>query len=71
MSFLLSLPVRECGLKSGMAAGKIPGRGSLPVRECGLKSHLLRHLWYPHPVTPRAGVWIEILRRNGRLYDLI
>src|SRR6185437_9784878 len=32
-----SLPVRECGLKRGLAAIATGRQSSLPVRECGLK----------------------------------
>ena len=34
---------------------------SLPVRECGLKLPLFQLVFVLLNVTPRAGVWIEIL----------
>ena len=38
---------------------------SLPTRECGLKSELTVFVVSPSPVTPYAGVWIEIrLKRS-------
>ena len=33
---------------------------SLPLRECGLKSHDIYGIMLSLPVTPLAGVWIEI-----------
>ena len=33
---------------------------SLPVRECGLKSNYRHSVYVQFPVTPCAGVWIEI-----------
>ena len=56
-----SLPVRECGLKSATPIEPDDDSPSLPVRECGLK---LLHVPRNPPVqdvTPRAGVWIEIV----------
>ena len=35
---------------------------SLPLRECGLKLHRLHGSEESEPVTPLAGVWIEILK---------
>ena len=56
-----SLPVRECGLKfSGYRHHRATGT-SLPVRECGLKFWQIVHEQLGHQVTPRAGVWIEIV----------
>ena len=55
-----SLPVRECGLKSGCIRGTGVAPGSLPVRECGLKLHEKTPGKANCLVTPRAGVWIEI-----------
>ncbi len=56
----LSLPVRECGLKSAFYC--IPGSNmwSLPVRECGLKFLVQYITPSAFHVTPCAGVWIEI-----------
>ena len=63
---LESLPLRECGLKSHVILDHSKHFLSLPLRECGLK--YLRWLWcLPRiRVTPLAGVWIEIKRRNLR-----
>ena len=59
---LLSLPVRECGLKYIEHVRVILITMSLPVRECGLKYLFIRNCPVNIPVTPRAGVWIEILK---------
>ncbi len=55
-----SLPVRECGLKSRNSGSCNLVRSSLPVRECGLK-FFSPFFFFWNIVTPRAGVWIEIL----------
>ena len=57
---LVSLPVRECGLKFTERTGALVIGGSLPVRECGLKYVGRRVMIGMERVTPRAGVWIEI-----------
>ncbi len=56
-----SLPVRECGLKSVIAVVLALILSSLPVRECGLKLRYVSIGPGPGRVTPRAGVWIEIV----------
>ena len=56
-----SLPSRECGLKLRPAADLEADGTSLPSRECGLKSGRLVGAGRLRPVTPLAGVWIEIL----------
>ena len=60
-----SLPTRECGLKFGLMLYKTENViTSLPTRECGLK--FVKPLAYCTlaPVTPYAGVWIEICKRQ-------
>ena len=59
-SLLMSLPLRECGLKLCIPVKKLNTSRSLPLRECGLK---FRENGFDVPagnVTPLAGVWIEI-----------
>ena len=55
---ILSLPMRECGLKHFITLHFATKARSLPMRECGLKLTM-----YPYfaliEVTPHAGVWIE------------
>ena len=59
--FLLSLPLRECGLKF-LDVQHLQGIYlSLPLRECGLKSSDRTIDDVCREVTPLAGVWIEIL----------
>ena len=58
---MLSLPLRECGLKFenlSLMGVKTP---SLPLRECGLKFTLAGLGCCTYHVTPLAGVWIEII----------
>ena len=56
----LSLPSRECGLKSFCLFPLPQIKWSLPSRECGLKFlEFLKYMTYAN-VTPFAGVWIEI-----------
>ena len=59
----LSLPLRECGLKSLRSLQSAEALRSLPLRECGLKffDDLPDNGMLPF-VTPLAGVWIEIDR---------
>ena len=61
---LLSLPLRECGLKSTEYSGRTVAAWSLPLRECGLKyvAHYMNDLH--EYVTPFAGVWIEICAKR-------
>ncbi len=54
----VSLPVRERGLKRGVAALRAALAVSLPVRERGLKRHCAGGLQHA-TVAPRAGAWIE------------
>ena len=56
----MSLPLRECGLKSLKQKMLAQIIMSLPLRECGLKSRCYGNLEYGIKVTPLAGVWIEI-----------
>ena len=63
---LLSLPVRECGLKSLLSSKVLSLLQSLPVRECGLKSNGRGASANYGVVTPRAGVWIEIAKDPDR-----
>ena len=58
----VSLPVRECGLKSGAGFGLAIVIMSLPVRECGLKLQYHYYSLNICRVPPRAGVWIEMSR---------
>ena len=60
----MSLPLRECGLKSLKQKMLAQIIMSLPLRECGLKSRCYGNLEYGIKVTPLAGVWIEI-KRDG------
>ena len=57
----VSLPVRECGLKLADTRFSDYDGESLPVRECGLKSYYFIVKEKAGGVTPRAGVWIEML----------
>ena len=67
--FLLSLPMRERGLKWFIRATNVMGLLSLPMRERGLK-------WIPQygsdarwDVAPHAGAWIEIqIEQNVVIY---
>ena len=56
---MVSLPVRERGLKLVVLQVVADDQVSLPVRERGLKQR--GTLWPPlsTPVAPRAGAWIE------------
>jgi hypothetical protein len=56
---LLSLPVRERGLKHNCRAYILHHRKSLPVRERGLKPAIAVSLVSRCAVAPRAGAWIE------------
>ena len=58
---LLSLPLRECGLKLLFCNNGNRLLLSLPLRECGLKSFKDRIYQRSINVTPLAGVWIEII----------
>ena len=55
--------MRECGLKSANADDLIKSKVSLPVRECGLKCDFENGATLTLNVTPRAGVWIEMIRQ--------
>ena len=57
---MLSLPLRECGLKSMLSNAVVFLDESLPLRECGLKSVDSGLTGNQVRVTPLAGVWIEI-----------
>ena len=57
----MSLPLRECGLKSLKQKMLAQIIMSLPLRECGLKSYALNNTINSNFVTPLAGVWIEIM----------
>ncbi len=65
----MSLPTRECGLKSFSKNKHDHGNTSLPTRECGLKSVALSEIAIPVQVTPYAGVWIEIL--DSRIITMV
>ena len=56
----MSLPTRECGLKSELTVFVVSPSPSLPTRECGLKFCKIRYGFVTFKVTPYAGVWIEI-----------
>ena len=62
-----SLPVRECGLKLEKLDHLPAPALSLPVRECGLKCLVCPVVASVWPVTPRAGVWIEMLKNTQLL----
>ena len=64
---MMSLPVRERGLKLPVWAVDYCFRRSLPVRERGLKSMTIEDGAYILWVAPRAGAWIEIdiLQKRG------
>ena len=53
--FLLSLPMRERGLKYGSIDSDIEFKLSLPMRERGLKYVACRHLRSDGRVAPHAG----------------
>ena len=57
---VLSLPLRECGLKSCSLPDWCISPSSLPLRECGLKYVGLGLSDCIPLVTPLAGVWIEM-----------
>ena len=56
----MSLPLRECGLKSCRYCTGRLGTASLPLRECGLKFIWTVQNADGRVVTPLAGVWIEM-----------
>ena len=59
----MSLPSRECGLKSFEIETFLKELESLPSRECGLKLSVVTSIpGSTQSVTPFAGVWIEIER---------
>ena len=43
---------------------------SLPTRECGLKLQGAFVFYIHIPVTPYAGVWIEITKTGTAFYDI-
>ena len=47
-------------MKCKMSADTLDQDVSLPLRECGLKFPDVEYEMYLAPVTPLAGVWIEI-----------
>ncbi len=57
----MSLPLRECGLKSEDGWFRASHGESLPLRECGLKYVQYAIYTLLVKVTPLAGVWIEII----------
>ena len=57
---ILSLPLRECGLKCAIGAVIMDYPASLPLRECGLKFKVVKNKMLGSTVTPLAGVWVEI-----------
>ena len=57
---MMSLPLRECGLKSRLVPSSVVPELSLPLRECGLKLCVDQVEAGQAAVTPLAGVWIEI-----------
>ena len=59
---ILSLPVRERGLKLGLMGIDVKARKSLPVRERGLKQDARHYRPGSRAVAPRAGAWIETER---------
>ena len=64
---LLSLPVWECGLKFTIGQEQPTVLASLPVWECGLKFGWNIRCKEVLTVTPRVGVWIEIINSTNRL----
>ena len=58
--FLLSLPMRERGLKCSWSTLVESYFKSLPMRERGLKYPCAGHLPTPATVAPHAGAWIEM-----------
>ena len=58
--FLLSLPMRERGLKLNVSFGHLNLHLSLPMRERGLKWKEWEHHENCDIVAPHAGAWIEI-----------
>ena len=58
--YLMSLPLRECGLKSGCAWGYVPAPGVTPLAGVWIE---ITWYWvrdFAFNVTPLAGVWIEM-----------
>ena len=51
-------------MKYGVAVAQDRDPASLPTRECGLKFRFPRPQRSGSPVTPYAGVWIEMLRAS-------
>ena len=68
---ILSLPLRECGLKYMLEMPCYRMYMSLPLRECGLKLKLSLPSVELISVTPLAGVWIEICLCHKKLAPLI
>ena len=56
---MLSLPVRERGLKVLRFLRVAHAVVSLPVRERGLKVAIYHHILISLPVAPCAGAWVE------------
>ena len=69
--FLLSLPMRERGLKSCTSLFALDSRTSLPMRERGLKFFLLVNFPVIRKVAPHAGAWIEMMMLIFPLLDLL
>ena len=65
----MSLPVRECGLKSDNLRRIGRKFESLPVRECGLKYKVEIKPFQNPFVTPCAGVWIEIIEQSRAVME--
>ena len=58
--FLLSLPMRERGLKCPYECSNQVKKPSLPMRERGLKYTVLVQALIMYTVAPHAGAWIEM-----------
>ena len=61
---LLSLPMRERGLKPVMAVSRGDAGQSLPMRERGLKPQMFPTKRHGEAVAPYAGAWIETPNYN-------
>ena len=57
----MSLPLRKCGLKHGIATQALTELPSLPLRKCGLKLYEIHFYIRLTFVTSLAEVWIETL----------
>jgi len=60
--YYVSLPSRECGLKSEADDGESVGQSVTPLAGVWIEMMVSCMLHFLMGVTPLAGVWIEIMR---------